>query len=149
MLHFDNNGTVHFGIANVVLVCNHCINVGVEEVEVVIETVLGFAITDDSVVCVHCVFFDHAVSIARIAAFCKRSCATLPTVHPPRAVVRSYYLPLYLHPLNLLYLEIRFVGHNVIDAIIHVDAIFHSNKLKILRLLVLEDNGECHCARNV
>lgn len=41
------------------------------------------------------------------------------------------------------------MGHNVIDAIIHVDAIFHGDKLELLRLLVLEDNGECHFARNV
>ena len=76
-------------------------------------------------------------------------CASLPTVHPPWAVVHPYYLPLCLHPLNLLYLKVRFVGHNVVDAIIHVDAIFNSDKLELLRLLVLEDNGECHFARNV
>jgi hypothetical protein len=36
----------------------------------------------------------------------------------------------------------------VVDAIIHVDAIFHSDKLELLRLLVLEDNGECHCVQD-
>jgi len=67
--------------------------------------------------------------------------------HSPGSVVRLYYLPLCSHPLNLLYLKVRFVGHNVVDAIIHVDAIFHSDELELLRLLVLEDNGECHCSQ--
>ena len=68
---------------------------------------------------------------------------------PPWAVVRLYYVLLCLHSLDLLYLKVRFVGHNVIDAIIHVDAIFHSDKLELLCLLVFEDNGECHFADNV
>ncbi len=84
-----------------------------------------------------------------MGVFCKRCCDSSPTVPSPGAAVHLYYLPLCSHPLNLLYLKVRFVGHNVVDAIIHVDAIFHSDKLELLRLLVLEDNGECHFARNV
>lgn len=76
-------------------------------------------------------------------------CDSLRIGTAPGAVVRLYYLPLCLHSLNLLYLKVRFVSHNVVDAIIHVDAIFHGDELELLRLLVLEDNGECHNARNV
>ena len=67
----------------------------------------------------------------------------------PGRVVHPYYVLLCLHSLDLLYLKVRFVGHNVIDAIIHVDAIFHSDKLELLCLLVFEDNGECHFAFSI
>jgi hypothetical protein len=36
------------------------------------------------------------------------------------------------------------MGHNVVDAIIHVDAIFDGDELELLCLLVLKDNGESH-----
>ena len=54
--------------------------------------------------------------------------------------------PVLLHPLNLLYLKVRFIFHNVVDAIVHIDALFHSDKLELLSYFVFEDNGECHLA---
>ena len=66
----------------------------------------------------------------------------------PVPVTRAGSTPV-LHPLNLLYLKVRFIFHNVIDAIVHVDALFHSDKLELLSYFVFEDNGESHFAKSI
>jgi len=95
--------------------------------------------------CNHVHFVLHDGIIAQIHAEIKRPCASLPNGTRPGRLVRLYYAPLYLHPLDLLYLKVRLMGHNVINAVIHINAIFNSNELQLLRLFVFEDNGECHC----
>jgi len=64
----------------------------------------------------------------------------------PVPVTRAGSTPVLLHPLYLLYLKVRLVSHNVVDAIIHIDALFHSDKLELLSYFVFEDNGESHCS---
>jgi len=54
-----------------------------------------------------------------------------------------------LYSFNLLYLKIRLVSHNVVDAIVHVDALFHCDKLELLSYFMFENNGESHFAKSI